>query len=138
LNLQRAAVVIHYDIPWNPVKLDQRNGRAHRIGQARDSVRAVYFLPRRDRTRVAHIVAAKNRVRRRVIKSGAPAPPPAQGTVIRPRIANASAALALMQRLGIAERRHKAGVERLIAEMANEHLDRPRIEHLLAIIRAER
>ena len=32
-------VVVHYDIPWNPVKLDQRNGRAYRIGQTRDSVR---------------------------------------------------------------------------------------------------
>src|SRR6185369_15845983 len=48
LNLQRAGIVIHYDIPWNPVKLDQRNGRAHRIGQRRATVRAVYFVPDHD------------------------------------------------------------------------------------------
>ncbi len=33
LNLQAASVVIHMDLPWNPAKLEQRNGRAHRIGQ---------------------------------------------------------------------------------------------------------
>ena len=35
LNLQRAGMVVHYDLPWNPVKLGPRNGRAHRIGQTR-------------------------------------------------------------------------------------------------------
>ncbi len=33
LNLQVASYVIHLDLPWNPGKLDQRNGRAHRVGQ---------------------------------------------------------------------------------------------------------
>ena len=33
LNLQAADVVINVDLPWNPAKLEQRIGRAHRIGQ---------------------------------------------------------------------------------------------------------
>ncbi|MBI5496270.1 MAG: DEAD/DEAH box helicase [Deltaproteobacteria bacterium] len=35
LNLQEATYVINLDIPWNPGKLDQRTGRAHRLGQTR-------------------------------------------------------------------------------------------------------
>ena len=132
LNLQRAAVVIHYDIPWNPVKLDQRNGRAHRIGQTRDSVKAIYFIPAEDRTRVAHVIAAKNRMRRRTL-SGAPSPSPAQPTAIRPRIINESKAIDLMQRLNIPPRRYKAGLDRLITEMSREILDERRIEYLLAV-----
>ena len=129
LNLQRAAAVIHYDIPWNPVKLDQRNGRAHRIGQTRHSVRAIYFLPQHDRTRIAHVVAAKNRVRRRVLRSGDVAKKP---TAILPRV------LREIEISGIAQRRHKAGVQRLIDEMSNEFLDEARLSWLLAIVRDER
>jgi SNF2 family DNA or RNA helicase len=33
LNLQAADFVINVDLPWNPAKLEQRIGRAHRIGQ---------------------------------------------------------------------------------------------------------
>jgi SNF2 family DNA or RNA helicase len=33
LNLQAADVVINVELPWNPAKLEQRIGRAHRIGQ---------------------------------------------------------------------------------------------------------
>lgn len=37
LNLQRMCrYVSHYEIPWNPMKLEQRNGRVDRHGQARD------------------------------------------------------------------------------------------------------
>lgn len=33
LNLQRAHLMVNYDLPWNPNKIDQRFGRIHRIGQ---------------------------------------------------------------------------------------------------------
>jgi len=37
LNLQRACrYVFHQDVPWNPMRLEQRNGRVDRHGQARD------------------------------------------------------------------------------------------------------
>lgn len=36
-NLQETArLLLHFDIPWNPSRLDQRNGRLDRHGQARD------------------------------------------------------------------------------------------------------
>lgn len=36
LNLQFANIIINYDLPWNPMKIEQRCGRADRIGQTRD------------------------------------------------------------------------------------------------------
>lgn len=38
LNLQFCNTVINYDLPWNPMKIEQRIGRCHRYGQKNDVV----------------------------------------------------------------------------------------------------
>lgn len=43
LNLQFCNTVINYDLPWNPQRIEQRIGRAHRYGQRRD-VTVINFL----------------------------------------------------------------------------------------------
>jgi SNF2 family DNA or RNA helicase len=42
LNLQAANTIINVDLPWNPAILEQRIGRAHRMGQSRNV--SVYLL----------------------------------------------------------------------------------------------
>ena len=43
LNLQFCNLVINYDLPWNPQRIEQRIGRCHRYGQTRDVV-VINFL----------------------------------------------------------------------------------------------
>ena len=45
INLQFCSMVINYDLPWNPQRIEQRIGRSHRYGQKHDVV-VVNFLNR--------------------------------------------------------------------------------------------
>lgn len=55
LNLQFCHIVVNYDLPWNPMKIEQRIGRCHRIGQEHDVV-------------VANLVATDNEADRRIVE----------------------------------------------------------------------
>ncbi|EHP88300.1 helicase-related protein [Methanotorris formicicus] len=49
LNLQIASVLINYDSPWSPIKLEQRIGRVWRLGQEKDvSVYNIFLSNRMD------------------------------------------------------------------------------------------
>lgn len=46
LNLQSCSYLINYDMPWNPMRVEQRIGRIDRLGQERDVVHIrSYFIP---------------------------------------------------------------------------------------------
>lgn len=47
LNLQFCNLVVNYDLPWNPQRIEQRIGRCHRYGQIRD-VLVLNFLNRQN------------------------------------------------------------------------------------------
>ncbi|MFN3336052.1 MAG: SNF2-related protein, partial [Thermomicrobium sp.] len=44
LNLQTCGVLVNYDLPWNPMRVEQRIGRFDRIGQRYPVVRIVHLL----------------------------------------------------------------------------------------------
>jgi superfamily II DNA or RNA helicase len=45
LNLQNyCSHLIHYEIPWNPIRMEQRNGRVDRHGQKAEEVRIFHFV----------------------------------------------------------------------------------------------
>ncbi len=44
-NLQFCRTVVNYDLPWNPMRIEQRIGRVHRLGQTRD-IRIYNFTAR--------------------------------------------------------------------------------------------
>ncbi len=47
INLQFCSLVVNYDLPWNPQRIEQRIGRCHRYGQKHDVV-VVNFLNRQN------------------------------------------------------------------------------------------
>jgi superfamily II DNA or RNA helicase len=44
INLQFCWILINYDVPWNPARLEQRMGRIHRYGQRRDRVAIINLV----------------------------------------------------------------------------------------------
>ena len=47
INLQFCSLVVNYDLPWNPQRIEQRIGRCHRYGQKHDVV-VINFLNERN------------------------------------------------------------------------------------------
>lgn len=60
VNLQFCALMINYDLPWNPQRIEQRIGRCHRYGQKHDVV-VINFLNERNEAdrRVLELLAEK-------------------------------------------------------------------------------
>ncbi len=49
INLQFCWIMINFDVPWNPARLEQRMGRIHRYGQQHDPVQIVNLVAPRTR-----------------------------------------------------------------------------------------
>ena len=45
LDLRRAERVVHYDLPWTPMRLEQREGRAVRLGSSHSLIEVIRFPP---------------------------------------------------------------------------------------------
>jgi adenine-specific DNA-methyltransferase len=60
INLQFSSLVVNYDLPWNPQRIEQRIGRCHRYGQKHDVV-VVNFINRKNAAdkRVFQLLAEK-------------------------------------------------------------------------------
>ncbi len=60
INLQFCALIINYDLPWNPQRIEQRIGRCHRYGQRYDVV-VINFLNTRNQAdqRVLELLTEK-------------------------------------------------------------------------------
>ena len=60
VNIQFCSLVINYDLPWNPQRIEQRIGRCHRYGQRHDVV-VINFLNERNEAdrRVLELLAEK-------------------------------------------------------------------------------
>ncbi|HEX9921375.1 MAG TPA: helicase-related protein [Anaerolineae bacterium] len=62
-NLQDAAIVVNYDLPWAIIRLIQRAGRVDRIGQTATEIRCYSFMPAAG---VERIIRLRERVRQRL------------------------------------------------------------------------
>ena len=62
-NLQDAAIVVNYDLPWAIIRLIQRAGRVDRIGQRSDEILCYSFLPADG---VERLIRLRSRVRQRL------------------------------------------------------------------------
>ena len=65
LNLQFCNTVINYDLPWNPMKIEQRIGRCHRYGQQNDVV-AINLLNTQNDVVAINLLNTQNEADKRV------------------------------------------------------------------------
>ncbi|MCE2941458.1 MAG: helicase-related protein [Gemmatimonadota bacterium] len=66
VNLQQAANILNYDLPWNPMRLVQRHGRIDRIGSPHRDVHIVCVFPD---AQLDGMLALENRIRRKLAQA---------------------------------------------------------------------
>lgn len=67
-NLQQSRHIINYDLPWNPMRLVQRNGRIDRIGSPHRDVYVRCFFPDRE---LDALLALEERIRAKLAQAAA-------------------------------------------------------------------
>ncbi|MDX1583674.1 MAG: DEAD/DEAH box helicase [Thermoanaerobaculia bacterium] len=131
LNLQRADRVIHYDLPWSPMRLEQRNGRARRLGRAGRPLEVVTFVPEGGESPAWSVLEKKRSVTRRFWDMTAESPVelpcferlPSRITANDPRVRLWQELPASEERLALLQR-FRAGTEIELFEIeARESLD---------------
>jgi hypothetical protein len=68
MNLQQCRHVLNYDLPWNPMRIVQRNGRIDRIGSLYDRVYVRCFFPDQ---RLDELLALEARIRTKLAQAAA-------------------------------------------------------------------
>ena len=128
VDLQRARTVIHYDLPWSRVRIQQRAGRAARLGSSGCSVLSILFVPRATENRPLERIDEKQRRCERMFSRPPGAPTP--DVFVLPRVGRAAPQHRLARRLrerGLLDvhlsaalsRRYRAGVEVMLRELQN-------------------
>ena len=67
-NLQQCRHIINFDLPWNPMRLVQRNGRINRIGSPHEQVYIRCFFPDRE---LDDLLALEKRIRAKLAQAAA-------------------------------------------------------------------
>jgi hypothetical protein len=70
IDLRGASVIVHLDLPWNPARLEQRVGRARRIGSRHPTIHVYTFVPPAAAERMLRLerrLDAKIRIARNVV-----------------------------------------------------------------------
>ncbi len=117
INLQSwCADLFHFDVPWNPARLEQRNGRIDRTLQPSDEVRCAYFVyPQRPEDAVLDTLVRKVDTIRRELGS--------VGSVVLERLEEA---FAEGIRAGTADAVAHAGADRAAEETSKAELETQR------------
>lgn len=66
-NLQFARILVNFDLPWNPMKVEQRIGRVHRLGQTREVLIINLYLKRTIEEYIIRLLGQKIRLFERVV-----------------------------------------------------------------------
>jgi superfamily II DNA/RNA helicase len=159
LNLQSADTVINVDLPWNPAVLEQRIGRAHRMGQkrpvqvfllvttetleesllatlsAKHELSLAVLDPEADATRVDMTTGIEELKRRMEILLGA-RPEAAEDVSMKAEVEKETAVLAKKEKIAAAGGQMMSAAFALMGEMFADHDGDVELEQLAGVFKA--